>query len=94
VLAAQALGAPAATVGYSSVILTQLAQTLQMGRVQDRLNRSVAGAIAGSVALLGITVGVAPVRNFLGLAAPTPTALALVAGTAPAAMATARALGT
>jgi hypothetical protein len=94
VLAAQALGAPAATVGYSSVILTQLAQTLQMGRVQDRLNRSVAGAIAGSVALLGITVGVAPVRNFLGLAAPTQTALALVAGTAPAAVATARALGT
>jgi calcium-translocating P-type ATPase len=94
VLAAQALGAPAATVGYSSVILTQLAQTLQMGRVQDRLNRSVAGAIAGSVALLGITVGVAPVRNFLGLAAPTQTALALVAGTAPAAMATARALDT
>ncbi|HZU40491.1 MAG TPA: cation transporting ATPase C-terminal domain-containing protein [Solirubrobacteraceae bacterium] len=93
VLAAGALGVPASTVAFSSIIVTQLAQTLQMGRVQQTLSGSVASAMAGSLALLAVAVGVPPVRSFLGLAAPSPLALALVAATAPAATALAARLG-
>jgi hypothetical protein len=80
-------------VGFSSIIVTQLAQTFQMGRVQDTLSSSVTGAIAGSLGMLGLAVGVPPIRTFLGLAAPTPVALLLTAATAPAAMAMGGLLG-
>jgi magnesium-transporting ATPase (P-type) len=86
VLAAGALGAPASTVAFGSIIVTQLAQTLQMGHAQGTLSASVGGAIAGSCGLVAGAVGIPPVRRFLGLAAPTPVTLALVAATGPAAV--------
>ena len=84
---AGALGAPVAIVGFTLIIVTQLAQTVQVGHGQGTLSPSVAGAIAGSCGLAGLALGLPPLRRFLGLAAPTPVALALVAGGAPAAVA-------
>jgi magnesium-transporting ATPase (P-type) len=85
VLAAGPLGAAPQTVGFASIILTQLAQTVQAGRSRDNLSAPVLAAVAGSGGLLGVALAVAPVRRFLALPAPTPSALLLSAATAPAA---------
>ena len=85
VLAARPLGAPAQTVGFASIIVTQLAQTVQAGRSRDNLSTSVLAAVAGSGGLLGLALALPPARRFLSLPAPTPAALVLSAATAPAA---------
>jgi calcium-translocating P-type ATPase len=85
VLAAGPLGAAPQTVGFASIILTQLAQTVQAGRSHENLSGSVLAAVAGSGGLLGLSLILPPVRNFLRLPAPTPTGLLLSAATAPAA---------
>ena len=54
--------------------------TLRVGRAEEGLSRSVSGAVAGSAALLAATLTLAPLRNFLGLAVPTPFGWILVAG--------------
>jgi len=77
----------ASAVGFASVILTQLAQTLDTGRVEGTLSRSVAAAVAASVAMLLGTLWVRPIRRFLGLTNPNLTGWGLVGGSSVAALA-------
>jgi cation-transporting ATPase I len=84
VLAAGPLGAIPQTVGFSSIIITQLAQTVQAGRSQDNLSGSVLAAVAGSASVLVLSLALAPLRRFLGLRTPTPQGIALSLATAPA----------
>jgi calcium-translocating P-type ATPase len=65
---------------YLSIVGTQLAQTLDIGRAEGRLTPSVAGAIGASVAVMAATVAVPGLRRFLGVAPPTPGGLALTGG--------------
>ncbi len=53
----------ASAVGFTSVVTTQLAQTIDMGRVEGTLSGSVAAAVAGSMALLVGSVVVPPVAG-------------------------------
>jgi magnesium-transporting ATPase (P-type) len=85
VLAASAIGASATTVGFASIIVTQLAQTLQAGYSQNQLSPSVIAAIGGSGGLVAGTLALPPLRRFLGLAPPTPVSVALILASAPAA---------
>jgi calcium-translocating P-type ATPase len=73
------------TVAFASIVSTQLAQTLQLGRLDGRISRSVAGAVAGTTGLLALAVMLPSLRGFFGLAVPSPAALALVGGAAAAA---------
>jgi magnesium-transporting ATPase (P-type) len=68
----------ARAVAYTSIIGTQLAQTLDSGRAEGRLTSSVVGAVAGSAAMLAATLTVPPLRNFLNLAVPGPLGWTLV----------------
>jgi cation-transporting ATPase I len=79
-------------VGFASIICTQLAQTLDVGKAQGMLSPSVLGAVGGSVAALGLTLGVPPLRDFLGLVAPTAGGWAVVAASSAAAVAISRAV--
>jgi magnesium-transporting ATPase (P-type) len=65
----QIVGGPAqaSAVAFTSVVTTQLAQTLDAGRVQGMFSRSVLYAVGGSLALLVGTVSVPPVASALGL---------------------------
>jgi len=78
----QGLAGPeqASAVAFTSVVATQLAQTLDVGRVEGILSRSVMGAVAGSAALLVSVVTVPPLRNFLGLLAPSVLGWSVVGG--------------
>jgi hypothetical protein len=67
--------------------MTQLAQTLDAGRVEGTLSRSVAGAVAASVALLLTSLWIPPVRTFLGLVNPNVTGWGMVGGSSVAAVA-------
>jgi calcium-translocating P-type ATPase len=87
VLVAPALGAQATTVAFGSMIVTQLAQTVQSGRVRDTLSAPVIGAVAGSGGVLALSLTAPPVRTFLRLPPTTPPSLLLIAATAPAATA-------
>jgi magnesium-transporting ATPase (P-type) len=83
----QGLGRPleAGSVAFTSVVATQLAQTLEVGRVEGTLSRQVVGAVAGSFTLLFGTVTLPPLRNLLGLQTPSPlgwSAIAVSAGSA------------
>ncbi|MDQ3514430.1 MAG: cation-transporting P-type ATPase, partial [Chloroflexota bacterium] len=79
-LALRSGGLPVArTVAFAGIVATQLAQTLDVGRGEDGLSRTVLGAVAGATGLLAATVAIAPLRGFLGLALPTPFATVLVA---------------
>jgi cation-transporting ATPase I len=88
-LAAYALagrsGAQPHTVAFLSVVSTQLAQTLDLGRLEGRLSGSVGGAVGATVGLLTLAVMLPSLRGFFGLALPTPRAIALVGGGAAAA---------
>jgi magnesium-transporting ATPase (P-type) len=58
----------AGSVAFASIVATQLAQTLALGRNDDgSFNRSVMAAVAGSSGMLVATIAVAPVRSFVGL---------------------------
>jgi len=91
-LAAVGIGAQASTVAFGSIIVTQLAQTLQAGRSENQLSRPVLAAIGGSGGILALCLGLSPLRRFLALPAPTPASLALIAGSAPSAALIANAL--
>nr|MDP9475112.1 hypothetical protein [Actinomycetota bacterium] len=71
--------AQARSVAFASIVATQLAQTLDAGRSEGGLSRSVLGAVAGSAGLLLSALTVRPLRGFLGLTTPGPFGLALVA---------------
>jgi magnesium-transporting ATPase (P-type) len=75
------------TVAFASIVTTQLAQTLDIGRSDGGLNASVAWAVAGTAALLALAVTLPPLRTFFGLAAPSAPAIALVGGAAAGAAA-------
>ncbi len=79
-------------VAFSSVVATQLAQTLDAGRVEGMLSPSVAGAVGGSFALLISAVSIPPLRDFLGLLTPNPLGWGLVTGASVAAVAISRAI--
>jgi calcium-translocating P-type ATPase len=70
--------AQARSVAFASIVCTQLAQTLDMGRAEGTLTRSVLGAVAGSAAVLLATFTVPPLQAFLGLAMPSPAGWLLI----------------
>ena len=76
----------ARSVAFASVVATQLAQTLDAGRAEGGLSRSVLGAVAGSAGMLLAALTVGPLRDFFGLVMPGPTGLALVGAGALVAM--------
>jgi cation-transporting P-type ATPase I len=63
--------AEAGSVAFTSVVATQLAQTMEVGRVEGTLSPQVLGAVAGSAAVLLSTVTVPPLRNLLSLQTPS-----------------------
>ncbi len=78
-LALRSGGLPEArTVAFASVVATQLAQTLDAGRAEGGLSRSVLGAVAGSAGLFLAALTVRPLRDFLSLTVPTPLGWTLV----------------
>jgi calcium-translocating P-type ATPase len=83
----------AGSVGFASVIATQLAQTLDAGRVQGFLSPSVIGAVGGSLALLGVTFAVPPIRSLFNLTFPTPMGWGYVGAASVAATVLSRAIG-
>jgi magnesium-transporting ATPase (P-type) len=87
-LLARGMGTPAqaSAVAFTSVVVTQLAQTLDAGRVQGMFSRSVLYAVGGSLALLAGFVNLPPVTSALGLAAPGLAGWGLTAGSGAAAV--------
>ncbi|MGN6167818.1 MAG: HAD-IC family P-type ATPase [Solirubrobacteraceae bacterium] len=81
-LLATKLVGPAAgsTVAYISIVTSQLAQTIDLGQAEGRLNSSVLGAVGGSVAVLAATVVLPPLRTFLGLSSPSIAGVAIAGG--------------
>ena len=74
-------GVPVArTAAFTSIVATQLAQTLDVGWAEGGLSRSVLGAVVGSAAMLLATLVVPPARNFLGLTMLPPLGWGLVGG--------------
>jgi cation-transporting P-type ATPase I len=80
-------GAQPQTVAFASIVSTQLAQTLELGRLDGRISGSVVGAVLGTAALLALAVLARPLQGFFGLAPPSPAAFALVGGSAAGAVA-------
>jgi magnesium-transporting ATPase (P-type) len=78
--------AQASSVAFASVVSTQLAQTLALGRNTEGYSRSVLGAVAGSSGLLLAALTVGPLRTFLNLATPAPLSWALIAAASLAAV--------
>ncbi|HZB83093.1 MAG TPA: cation-transporting P-type ATPase, partial [Rubrobacteraceae bacterium] len=86
-VALASLGMPTAgSVAFASVVVTQLAQTLALGRNVEGFSRSVLGAVAGSTGLLVAAFTVAPLRVFLNLSPPTLLGWILIGGAAAAAV--------
>jgi calcium-translocating P-type ATPase len=82
----------ASAVAFTGVVATQLAQTLDAGRVQGTISSSVVKAVAASVGLLVSSVSLPPVRSFLGLLSPTPLGWGVVAASSAAAVLVSRAI--
>ncbi len=70
----------ARSVAFASIVTTQLAQTLEAGRSEGNLTRSVLAAVGGSLSVLIASFAIPPLRNFLSLVIPSPLGLALIAG--------------
>ncbi len=92
-LAALPLGVPVAnTVGFASIIGTQLSQTLELGWSERRISPAVTAAVAGSAGLLVATIVFSPLRSIL-LLSPLPAAgWLLIGGSAIGAVALSRLL--
>ena len=82
----------AGAVGFASVITTQLAQTLDAGRVQGFLSPTVIGAVGGSLALLATTFVLPPVRSLFDLTFPTATGWVYVGAASAGAIVLSRAI--
>jgi cation-transporting ATPase I len=80
------------TVAFASIVCTQLAQTLDVGRLDGRISGSVTAAVGGTTALLALAITVPPLQRFFGLAAPSLRAVALVCGAAGGAVGLGRTL--
>jgi cation-transporting ATPase I len=70
--------AEARAVAFASVVTTQLAQTLDMGRSEGRVTKAVLGAVTGSLAVLAVTFTVPPLRAFFNLVMPSPMGWLLI----------------
>jgi magnesium-transporting ATPase (P-type) len=93
-LTMQALSGPqqASAAAFTSVVATQLAQTLEVGRVEGLLSRSVVNAVGASVALLVGTVSLPPLRNAFGLISPSPLGWGVIGISSGAAVLLSRAI--
>ena len=81
VLATRLVGpAAGSSVAYITIVTSQLAQTVDLGQAEGRLNSSVLGAVGGSLAVLGATIVVPPLRTFLGLSSPSIAGVAIAGG--------------
>jgi magnesium-transporting ATPase (P-type) len=78
--------AEARSAAFAGVVTTQLAQTLDAGRSEHALTRSVFGAVAGSAGVLVAALTLPPLQQFLSLAPLTPLNWALVLAAAPVAV--------
>jgi calcium-translocating P-type ATPase len=86
--------AQASSVAFTSVVATQLAQTVEVGQVEGTLSPQVFAAVAGSVAVLLSTVTFPPVRNVLGLQTPSTVGWGAIGAAAGAAVVISRAITT
>ncbi len=75
----------ARSVAFASIVLTQLAQTVMVGRSEGQLTRPVLGAVGGSLGVLLAAFGLPQARRFLDLVIPPPSAWLLLAGSTLAA---------
>ncbi|HZU37906.1 MAG TPA: HAD-IC family P-type ATPase, partial [Gemmataceae bacterium] len=82
----------ARSVAFASIVATQLAQTLDVGWTEGRLDRSVLGAVTGSTGVLAAVLTVPPLRQLLGLALPGAAGWGLIGGAALGAVAFSRLL--
>ncbi|MBO0790348.1 MAG: HAD-IC family P-type ATPase, partial [Ktedonobacteraceae bacterium] len=74
-------GVPQArSVAFASFVATQLAQTIEVSRLEGRLTLSVVGAVSCSVGVLLAAFTVPPLRAFLQLVVPSSQGWLLVAG--------------
>lgn len=81
VLASGLVGSAAgSTVAYISIVTSQLAQTIDLGQAEGRLNSSVLGAVGGSLVVLAGTIVLPPLRTFLGLSSPSLVGVAIAGG--------------
>jgi cation-transporting P-type ATPase I len=81
-------------VAFTSIVSTQLAQTLDLGRAEGRLSPEVLGAVGASAAFVAAALAFPPFQRFLGLALPTPLGLGLCGGAIFSSLAISRALAT
>jgi magnesium-transporting ATPase (P-type) len=93
-LAMQVLGGPdqASAAAFTSVIATQLAQTLEVGRVEGLLSRPIINAVGASVGLLVGTMMAPPLRNTFGLLPLAPLGWGVTGVSAAAAVVLSRAI--
>lgn len=70
----------ARSVAFGGIVVTQLAQTLSLGRSENSLTRPVLGAIAGSGGFALAAMVVPPLSGFLGLGLPTLAGFGLIGG--------------
>jgi cation-transporting ATPase I len=80
----------ARAVAFASVVGSQLAQTLDLGRTEGVLSGPVVGAVVGSAGVMGLGLAVPALRSFLGLALPPPAGWALIGGATLSALALSR----
>ncbi len=79
-------------VAFTSVVASQLAQTLDLGQSEGRLSPEVVGAVAGSAGFLAAAQTLPPLKRFFGLALPTPTGGLLCVGAILSSLAVSRGL--
>jgi calcium-translocating P-type ATPase len=80
-LALPSLGlAEARSIAFSSIIATQLTQTIALGRAEGILTRPVAAAVGASGGALALLLGVGPLRRFFDVVLPSPYGWSLVLG--------------
>jgi cation-transporting P-type ATPase I len=82
----------ARTAAFASIVGTQLAQTLEVGRSEGSLTSSVASAVTVSTGVLLAALTVPALRNFLSLAMLSPFGWMLVGGDAVIALGLSRVL--
>jgi magnesium-transporting ATPase (P-type) len=79
-------------VSFTSIVGSQLAQTLAVGRSEGRLSPEVVGAVGASAAFVAAVQALPPFQQFFGLALPTPFGLMLCGGAILGSLAISRAL--
>jgi cation-transporting ATPase I len=85
-------GPQAQAVAFASIVGTQLAQTVDIGRAEGRLTGSVRGAVAGSAALVAAAIAFPPLRMFLGFGTPSLAGIGLAGSASVAAVGLGRVL--